>query len=361
MSKSVYAYFLPQFYSTPENDEYWGKGFTEWTNIQKAKAQFRGHRCPLYPANNDYYDLSKLTDFERLIDKSLSMGLNGFAYWHYWFGEGRITLEKVPQMHLREKRINQDFFFAWANHNWTQSWIGKKENLIFKQHYNLDEVDDHLDYLTPFFEDSRYLFWNQKPLFQVLFPYENGVIPYIYKLEEAAIKRFGTGLHWLFPTLNFYNKIDHEKLEGLDFHWICFPPDDIQIQTPVYKWRKKLVSMNPFKKPVATSVESIEKRFEKLLKKHEDTPNYVAGLLSGWDTTYRYGRSGSVHSGSIEEQLTSQIKVLDRLGWIEKTPFLLVKAFNEWAEGNILENYEFEGEVFNLEDHFRDLIDTYIR
>jgi len=361
MSKSVYAYFLPQFYSTPENDEYWGKGFTEWTNIQKAKAQFRGHRCPLYPANNDYYDLSKLTDFERLIDKSLSMGLNGFAYWHYWFGEGRITLEKVPQMHLREKRINQDFFFAWANHNWTQSWIGKKENLIFKQHYNLDEVDDHLDYLTPFFEDSRYLFWNQKPLFQVLFPYENGVIPYIYKLEEAAIKRFGTGLHWLFPTLNFYNKIDHEKHEGLDFHWICFPPDDIQIQTPVYKWRKKLVSMNPFKKPVATSVESIEKRFEKLLKKHEDTPNYVAGLLSGWDTTYRYGRSGSVHSGSIEEQLTSQIKILDRLGWIEKTPFLLVKAFNEWAEGNILENYEFEGEVFNLEDHFRDLIDTYIR
>ena len=113
------AYFLPQFYPTPENDIHWGKGFTDWINVQSSTPLFKDHKQPLIPSKFDMYDLSKKTVLKELSDFSLKKGLDGFGYWHYWFGNGKQTLEKVQEMHLKDSLVYMDLLRheAGVNHN----------------------------------------------------------------------------------------------------------------------------------------------------------------------------------------------------------------------------------------------------
>ena len=106
----IIAYFLPQFYSIPENDKYWGENFTDWVNAKNAKQYFPDHRSPLFPTLFGYYDLSDKETIKLLCDYSIDKGVDGFAYWHYWFGDKKQALEKVPEEHLRNTAIKQNFF-----------------------------------------------------------------------------------------------------------------------------------------------------------------------------------------------------------------------------------------------------------
>ena len=196
----IISYFLPQFYPTPENDQYWGKGFTDWDSAKSAKKYFSTHRVPLVPEKFGYYDLSLIKNIKLINDYSIEKGLDGFGYWHYWFGNGFQTLEKVPELHLENKSINQNYFFAWANTSWTKSWIGDDNTIIFNQQYSKRSAIDHFKYLRQFFEDDRYIKYNSKPIFQVINPNSNGTKEHILILEELSIKTFGHGLHWLFAN-----------------------------------------------------------------------------------------------------------------------------------------------------------------
>ena len=151
------AYFLPQFYTTPENDIHWGKDFTDWKNVQSSTPLFKDHKQPLTPSKFDMYDLSKKKVLKELSDFSLKKGLDGFGYWHYWFGNGQQTLEKVQEMHLKDSSIKQNFFFAWANQDWTKSWVGDDNTTIFKQLYSKKSALNHFKYILPFIRDPRYI------------------------------------------------------------------------------------------------------------------------------------------------------------------------------------------------------------
>ena len=121
----IFATFLPQFHSIPENDEWWGRGFTEWNNVRKMRPLFRGHKQPVHPLNNNYYDLLEKNTVIWQTELMNEYGIDGLMYYHYWFN-GKMLLEKPAENLLRWKDIDQPFFFCWANH----SWIKKSENQI---------------------------------------------------------------------------------------------------------------------------------------------------------------------------------------------------------------------------------------
>ena len=144
-----FAFYLPQFHRIPENDEWWGSGFTEWRNVKNATPLFKGHMQPKVPLDNNYYNLlNKKTVVEQtaLLHK---YGLSGLIYYHYYFN-GKTLLEKPAENLLSWTDISQPFFFCWANHTWYRSWEGSKEVLIEQTYGTESDWEKHFEYLLPF-------------------------------------------------------------------------------------------------------------------------------------------------------------------------------------------------------------------
>lgn len=147
--KRVIAIHLPQYYPFPENDKWWGKGFTEWRNVASATPRFKGHYQPHLPADLGFYDL-RLTEC-RLEQEKLAQkfGIYGFCYYHYWFN-GHLIMEKPVEAKLANPRESLPFMFCWANENWHRNWAGGFNETLIEQHYNLEDDIEHFKYLLPF-------------------------------------------------------------------------------------------------------------------------------------------------------------------------------------------------------------------
>src|SRR5690606_25983053 len=158
------AIYLPQFHTIPENDEWWGKGFTEWTNVKKAKSYFPGHYQPHEPMDDDYYDLSDNSVIEKQADLARQYGIEGFCFYHYWFS-GHLLLEKPLENMLRSSAPDMPFCLCWANENWTRTWDGQEKHVLIEQHYSTEDDQKHIQYLMPFFKDDRYIKIDNKPVF----------------------------------------------------------------------------------------------------------------------------------------------------------------------------------------------------
>ena len=178
MKARVLAYYLPQFHPVPENDKFWGPGFTEWTNVAKAKPLFRGHYQPRIPADLGFYDLRLPEVREQQAQLAREAGIEGFCYWHYWFGNGRQLLQRPFNEVLASGKPDFPFCLAWANHDWsTKSWQrgkGKVDSsvMIEKQLYPGDEdYIHHFNYVLPAFRDHRYITVDGKPLFLIFDTY----------------------------------------------------------------------------------------------------------------------------------------------------------------------------------------------
>jgi lipopolysaccharide biosynthesis protein len=166
----VLAHYLPQFHPIPENDRWWGTGFTEWTNVTRAKPLFRSHVQPHLPSDLGFYDLRVPEVREAQADLARAHGLTGFCYWHYWFG-GRLLLERPFEEVLRSGSPDFPFCIAWANQSWSGIWHGAPKRILIEQIYPEDDDSRHFDYLRPAFEDRRYVRMDGRPL---LFVYDPG-------------------------------------------------------------------------------------------------------------------------------------------------------------------------------------------
>ncbi len=188
------AFHLPQFYPTPENDKWWGKGFTEWTNVAKAKPLFPGHYQPHVPADLGFYDL-RLPE-ARLAQAELAKeyGIEGFCYYHYWLGGGRRMLEHPVNEILASGEPDFPFCLCWANHSWNTAWQGTDKTLIEQTYPGMDDHGQHFDWLLRAFNDKRYLTIGGKPIFAV---YKPDDIPEIRKVtdfwRERAVSKRLTG------------------------------------------------------------------------------------------------------------------------------------------------------------------------
>ena len=161
----IVAFYLPQFHEIPENNEWWGDGFTEWTTVRNAKPWFKKHIQPEVPLNNNYYNLLDSQVMKKQSDMALKYGVDAFCYYHYWFN-GKLLLEKPLENMRNDNEIKIPYFFCWANESWARTWDGQDSKCLIKQKYdeNEDEIINHYRYLSSFFSDERYVKINNKPV-----------------------------------------------------------------------------------------------------------------------------------------------------------------------------------------------------
>ena len=332
----IFSFYLPQYHEIPENNEWWGKGFTEWTNVRKAKPLFKGHIQPLHPLNDNYYDLMDKRTVEWQTRLMKEYGLTGMIYYHYYFC-GKKLLEKPAENLLKWKEIDQPFFFCWANHSWKKTWNGTSELLVEQTYGDECDWEEHFQYLLPFFKDDRYEKINNKPIFMFFRPdFENKTS--IIKYFDKRCKESGfDGIYIIngaFCTKDL--KPIHSDVEEI---WYLREPsasvtlfyDQLKsIPFSIYNRTMKIIS----KKHI------FKYNGDKLLRDRTglkiDIP-YIPGLFLGWDNTPRHGSRGNYVSSPKKETVW---KYLDSM---KDSEYLFVNAWNEWCEGMILEPTEENG------------------
>lgn len=349
----IIAFYLPQFHSIEENDKWWGKGFTEWTNVKKAVPLYPGHDQPRIPLNDNYYNL--LDDDTKIWQANLAKkyGVYGFCYYHYWF-KGKKLLEKPAEQMLKNKNIDLPFCFCWANENWSRNWDGGNREIIVEQDYGeKKDWEEHFQYLLTFFKDSRYITVNGKPLLVI---YKPDLINSIYEMVSYFKKRIveegfpGICLAFQFPT--YYMDVFYR--DDIFDYMIEFEPvfsrnnivrhssKKIEIvrkffgEKMITKYRNSKNQLkHTFAKPHHLSMFFYDEAWEKILNQKWNN-KLLPGTFVDWDNTPR-NKHGVVYSGFTIEKFEDNIKKLVKRAYQENKPMLFINAWNEWGEGAYLE------------------------
>jgi len=337
MSKSarLIAFHLPQFHPTPENDAWWGKGFTEWTNVAKAKPLYSGHYQPHVPADLGFYDLRLPEARHAQAELAKEYGIEGFCYYHYWFG-GRRILERPVNEILLSSEPDFPFCLCWANHSWNTAWQGTNDTLIEQVYPGWDDHAAHFDWLLQAFTDPRYLKVDGKPIFVI---YKPNDIPEIQKVtdfwRERALKAGLSGLY-LVGVSHFDQKWD-PRTRGLDASTMqALPRRDGHIPWQLFSTKLKSI-LKRSKHPL--TIWNYEDVLPMLLRNNKvDWPDYPL-VLPNWDNTPRAGMRGLVLHNATPELFRGHLReaverVADRP---EDERIVFLKAWNEWAEGNNVE------------------------
>jgi lipopolysaccharide biosynthesis protein len=326
---------LPQFHPVPENDEWWGKGFTEWTNTANAKPMFRGHYQPHIPADLGFYDLRVPETREAQAALARRHGIAGFCYYHYWFA-GRRILERPFNEVLDSGAPDFPFCLCWANETWSGIWHGASNRVLIEQTYpGRADHEAHFRALLPAFADPRYIRVEGKPIFLIHRPINLPDPAATLALWRAMAVDAGLGgLHiagMAFP--HHPNPTAH----GFDARLplATWPdPQWISRRDPLRWARRKIRTWRGL--PIIESYESFAER--QISTVMADDAWYPC-LAHAWDNTPRSGRNGVVFVGATPELFRKIISTaIDALGDRPLDRRLLfLKSWNEWAEGNHLE------------------------
>ena len=346
----IIAFYLPQFHEIPENDEWWGKGFTEWTNLKKAKPLFPGHYQPRKPLGGNYYDLLDPAVQEWQATIAQSHGIYGFCYYHYWFG-GHMLLQKPAENMLARPSVSMPFCFCWANENWTKAWVSQKNTVLISETFgNEQEWIKHFEYLKPFFLDKRYIKYGNKPLFIIYRPELIDCLPQMLECwNSLAIKAGFDGVCFAFQQRS-YHLSAHYDPSLFDFE-IEYQPgfSEFDMNKRFPKLRKIYRSLSLF----AEKHLHIDARFlfdkklskldydeiwKEILSHEPESPKSIAGAFVDWDNTPRRGEKGSVIVGASPEKFKTYFsQQISHVVHSYSTDFLFIFAWNEWSEGGYLE------------------------
>jgi lipopolysaccharide biosynthesis protein len=329
------AFYLPQFHPIRENDEWWGAGFSEWTNTAKARPLFRGHVQPQIPADLGFYDLRLAESRAAQADLARAYGVEAFCYWHYWFA-GRRILERPYEEVLATGQPDFPFCLGWANQTWSGIWHGAADRILIEQTYPGPEDDrQHFHHILPAFRDPRYFRVDGKPLFYVFRP---ELLPrpdeFVDRWQAMAAEAGLGGLHLVAEISDLLGKgpkyIDVER-DGFDGGvYVRLPAHADSRSTLLMRARRKLLRHPEVYRYDTTLVEA---------------PSVVGGaetyrcVYPNWDNTPRSGRRGLVITHSHPEAFRLQVRsaVESLKGRKADHRLLFVKSWNEWAEGNYLE------------------------
>ncbi|GAB4178257.1 MAG: glycoside hydrolase family 99-like domain-containing protein [Rhodocyclaceae bacterium] len=330
------AFHLPQFHPTPENDAWWGKGFTEWTNVAKAQPLYPGHYQPHIPADLGFYDLRLPEARAAQAALAREYGVEGFCYYHYWFGNGRRMLERPVNEILASGEPDFPFCLCWANHSWNSAWQGTRDTLIEQTYPGMDDHAAHFDWLLKAFTDRRYLRLGGKPIFVIYMPDD---IPDVRKVvdfwRERALKAGLPGLYLI--GVSHRSERWDPRTRGLDASTLqALPTINGRIPRRYLGTKLKLLLEGNRHR---LSIYDYEEVLPILLRsKPADWPDYPL-VLPNWDNTPRSGMRGLVLHGSTPELFRTHLR--EALRRVEERPpeerIVFVKAWNEWAEGNHLE------------------------
>jgi len=326
------AFYLPQYHPTPENDKYWGKGFTEWRNVGKATPFFKGQYQPRLPGELGYYDLRVPEIMEQQAELARTHGIDGFCYYYYWFQGKRLLHIPIDNM-LRSKKPDFPFCFCWANENWTRRWDGMEQEILVAQRHTHEDDIAFIRHLIPAFEDERYIRINGKPLLLV---YRTELFPNPLRTSEIwreEVAKAGIGDIYLV------------RCEGFDP--FTNPGDigfDASYEVPTFILPDELLLDDV--QGLEISKEFVGRIFDyrKIVEFYSNRPDVpykrFKDVMLAWDNTARHGKKAVVFHGANAEQYAEWLRnsmeySAKRFEGDERLVF--INAWNEWAEGTYLE------------------------
>jgi len=354
----IIANYLPQFHIIPENNKWWGKGFTDWMAVKKTKPLYNGHIQPRIPLNNHYYHLDDVNEIRWQARLARKYGVYGFGIYHYWFSSEMKLLEKPAELIRDNPDIDINYLFLWDNTSWTRTWskerlmndwapdydgdVSEEElqsgGVLAKLVYGTEEDwKKHFDYLLTFFRDRRYIKIDNKPLFGIFQPHNQFNI--IKKMVE----------YWdMLAKQNGFSGI------------ICMTKDNWRNESLEYRIRYSPFSPNYFmdalnnkvntvisKKMKSTRFANYDRHWRKILKdaKKADDKTFLSGFVD-FDDTPRRGKIARIMKGASPEKFETYLKKLLQISQKQNKEYVFVTAWNEWGEGAYLEPDENNGYAY---------------
>ena len=348
MNPKILALYLPQFYPIKENDEWWGKGFTEWTNVGKAKPLWKGHYQPKVPADLGYYDLRVPEVREQQAELAREAGVTGLLYWHYWFGNGKRIMERVFQEVLDSGKPDFPFALAWANHSWyRKTWFddGKRhdECLIEQTYPGIDDARQHFDFLLRAFQDHRYIKVDGKPF---LYIFNSEEIPESYIgwfqewTREAGFKglylignTWGNKLFSFYETLGYQAIVRNNVLDLLQEEYSHMPKYEMFI----LRTYRRVLEYVTKKQHGAANYSAL---IHNAVTQECEERGVIPQIFPNWDHSPRSGRNASCIYYNSEPDAFYEM-ACDAFEAVKAKPLeeqiIILKSWNEWGEGNYME------------------------
>lgn len=330
------AFYLPQYHPIPENDEWWGTGFTEWHNVTRARPLFAGHYQPHLPGELGFYDLRVPEVREAQAELARTHGIHGFIYYHYWF-KGRRLLERPFEEVLKSGRPDFPFALCWANEEWTRGWDSQTGHVLMRQEFSEQDDRRHIKHLIEAFKDSRYITIDGRPLMLI---YRPTLIPDLMRTSEiwrTEVQKAGFPDLYLCWVESWGVPPGGRGPEpfGLDASVGFMPVQGDRLHPPVESLRgHRILEYESAAEWAMTLLDSPWKRFP--------------SVMVGWDNTARRARGATIYHGATPDRYEHWLRVTaDALAGVrEEEKYLFILAWNEWAEGNHLEPDQRYGRAF---------------
>ena len=348
----IIANYLPQYHQIPENDKWWGTGYTDWVAVKRARPSFVGHIQPKEPLDGFYYDLSKTEDIKWQADLAKKYGIYGFGIYHYWFSSDKELLSKPSELILENKDIDIHYMFIWDNNSWTRTWKNIKysnawapefdsaensedDGMLAKLEYGGEsEWEAHFKSLLPHFKDKRYIKINNKPVFAI-FRQDNNpdILRKMASFWDDLAKKEG------FDGIYILGKHNRKGIEISENQMLYEPCQTCYENDSIVKFalfRLKSLVCKKFSKPI---IDQYDQVWERVLKNAEYSSNkntFLSGFV-GYDDTPRRGKSAKVILGADPEKFKKYLTRLLRIAKKQNKQFVFLTAWNEWGEGAYLE------------------------
>lgn len=357
--------YLPQFHTIPENDEWWGKGFTEWTNVKAARPYFEGHNQPRVPQGDNYYDLQDVEVLKWQCKLAKEHGIYGFCMYHYWFS-GKLLLEKPMEILLAHPEIDIKYCISWANGEWRDIWNPKNRDsqiLIFDDFNNEQGWVDHFNYMLPFFKDPRYMTEKNKPLMVI---YSPNLILKLNKMLDCWTKMAQDagfdGLTYIYQSASAM--LDKSWDRSKFSYGVQMNPGYVQgvfskQKSVLPQWSLKYIReikrlLNIRKSLLKTKAASgvttfdYDEAWQNMLRlRPEEEGKIIPCAFSDWDNTPRYRDKGWLYTDVSTQRFKHYLSLLvENTKKYYKVDKIFVFAWNEWGEGGYLEPDELYGDGF---------------
>ena len=354
----IIAFYLPQYHAIPENDKAWGKGFTEWVNVQNSKPLFEGHRQPRIPLNRNYYNLLDVNVQRWQAKIAKEYGVNGFCFYHYWFNR-HLLLEKPVENFRDAKDIDMKYCLCWANEPWTKAWVSKDYEVIMPQKYgDRAEWIDHFNYFLTFFNDDRYIKRNNKPFLVIYRPSEISCLNEMLSCWRAlAVENGFDGLDIAFQTINF--DLEKDPRRDLFDYDIEYQPSYAQMDMERYHFAflrkiKRKIDAYIMSKEGGKAIDihqlinkkniknnnlmSYDDLWQKILERTPIDNKCIPGAFVDWDNSPRKGEYARICDGATPEKFERYMsELIKHTRDVYKKDMIFIYAWNEWAEGGYLE------------------------
>lgn len=340
MKPRVFALYLPQYHPFPENDEWWGKGFTEWTNVIRGRKLFPGHYQPHIPADLGFYDLRLPEVREQQVALARKAGIEAFCYYEYWFGEGRQLMQRPFEEVVKSGKPDFPFCICWANHSWYKKlWDpnnpGKDKLLIEQKYGDEKEYEEHFMHLLPAFRDNRYVRVNGKVFYSIYDALHFPDVDRFIKTWRRLAKENGIDDFYFVAT--DYNSEHKQQLLSQGFDAIN-NVDYINVYHVAPKWKKVLMTIGR-KYLHIPMVYSYKKAIKYMLHPSCSEREVIPVIVPNWDHTPRSASRGTVFTDC--DPLYFKEHALKAFEMIRSKPeeeqIVVLKSWNEWGEGNYME------------------------